>query len=124
MKKERHSLRAFTAGLLKLTGRARGPLTGQEREVKSSKKFTQPDPLYLSYMSGLSANPHIHLKYGEDMRARGRARTFRRVGRGPTPDHIFSFFIHLFCLSLHLHQSCASDRTYEEENKNYGCVDG
>ena len=100
-----------------MTWRARGPLTGQERKAKSSKKVTQPNPSYLPYMSGLSTNPHIHLKYGEDMRARRRTRSIRHLGRDPPPDH--NFF--LFFLSLNLPQSHASHQIYKGENEKYGC---
>ena len=62
--------------------------------------MTQADPSYLSYMFGLSANPHIHLKYGEDMRASGHvwARPVNPPHRTRTHSDYF-FLIHSF-LSL------------------------
>ena len=40
--------------------------------------MTQPDPSYHPYMFGLSANPHSHLKYGEDLRRQRRAELLAR----------------------------------------------
>lgn len=123
-------LRASTATTGRLKSSLICPRTRpvSDRTGERRKKVTQPDPSYLPYMSGMSANPHIHLKYGEDMRARGHARVRpvnppRRTRPHPGPPFLFLYSF-IFFLSLHLHESRASDRTYEEENEDCGCADG
>ena len=86
--------------------------------------MTQPDLLYHHYTFGLSVDPHIKDKCREDTRTCGRVRSVRHVGRGP-PRTTFSLSLFIiFFFFLHLHQSRASDRTYEGENEECGYIDG
>ena len=73
--------------------------SGRMARSLTGKKTSPNDASYRPQMPSLIDTFHIQLKSREDMRAHRRA-------------------------NLHLHQSHASDRTYEEENEKYDYMNG